>query len=424
MNKLWLIIQREYLSLVAKKSFLVMTFLIPVLIVACGCLPMLITQMNKSDGGTKETVVVIDETGQLTNAIKSNGSYQITTLKGEKGKTDPKKFFKDAGVGMNTLVVIPAAALDSAQATIFSNSTVNANLLKYVEDQLDSTFTAQRLTAMGIPAEKVQEAKVVTTVNSVKLDENGETTDSSTMAAIFVGIVLAFITYMFVLSYGAMIMNSVIEEKTNRIVEVIVSSCKPFQLMMGKIIGVALVGLTQFAIWIVLLGAAYFLLDGVGTTGGTMDTIAQVIAAVKSINVTWVLVAFVVYFIGGYLLYASLFAASGSAVDQASDASQFSMPIIMLMIVALYVGMGCIENPGGTMAQWCSIIPFTSPIVMMVRLPYEVPFWELALSVALLYGTALGMIWFSARIYRTGILRYGKKFSLKEVLSWLKSSSH
>ena len=235
------------------------------------------------------------------------------------------------------------------------------------------------------------------------------------------GMVLSLITYMFVLTYGAMIMNSVIEEKTNRIVEVIVSSCKPFQLMMGKIIGVALVGLTQFLIWAVIIsGLAVGL--GIGLAdSGPMSEVSSLVGMVQSVNLVGTLVCFVIYFLGGYLLYAALFAGFGSAVDQASDASQFTTPIIIVMIVALYAGLGCMENPNGTFALWCSMIPFTSPIVMMVRLPYDVPFWQIAVSVVALYATATAIIWLSARIYRIGILRYGKKFTLKEILTWIKT---
>jgi ABC-2 type transport system permease protein len=214
-------------------------------------------------------------------------------------------------------------------------------------------------------------------------------------------------------------MNSVIEEKTNRIVEVIVSSCTPFQLMMGKIIGVALVGLTQFALWVLIIGAVMGI-TGLSVGGVGTDGIGAIFQAISSIDFTFILICFVIYFIGGYLLYASLFAGFGSAVDQASDASQFSTPIIMVMIIALYAGMACMENPNGSMALWCSMIPFTSPIVMMVRLPYGVPFAQLALSIVLLYGTAALMIWISARIYRTGILLYGKKHSVKEIFKWIK----
>ena len=246
--------------------------------------------------------------------------------------------------------------------------------------------------------------------------------------------VLAFLTYTFVLSYGAMIMNSVVEEKTNRIVEVIVSSCKPMELMMGKIIGVGLVGLTQFAIWVVLIGIAMGVMGFMGVGGDvssspeamgmnmpeTESTMASMMSAFASINWLSLLGNFVIYFIGGYLLYASLFAGFGSAVDQASDSSQFTMPIILIMMVALYAGIGCMSNPNGPMAVWCSIIPFTSPVVMMVRLPFDVPWWQLLLSIVLLFATALLCIWISARIYRTGILLYGKKRSFKEIVTWIR----
>ena len=241
---------------------------------------------------------------------------------------------------------------------------------------------------------------------------------------------------MFVLLYGAMIMNGVIEEKTNRIVEVIVGSCKPFQLMMGKIIGVALVGLTQLAIWVVIMAVVGAVLsaifgpaalsaaspDGAAAMAAAADDfdMGAVMQAVSSVNYVYILMSFVFYFIGGYLLYASLFAGFGSAVDQASDASQATTPIIMIMVVALYAGMACIENPNGPMAVWCSMIPFTSPVVMMVRLPYDVPLWQLVLSIVLLYVTAAACVWLAARIYRTGILLYGKKHSFGEIMRWIK----
>ena len=208
--------------------------------------------------------------------------------------------------------------------------------------------------------------------------------------------------------------------------------------MMGKIIGVGLVGLTQFAIWVVLLGIAGSVLGMLGlgagavaspeamTAGmnlpqGSVDTeLSGIISALTSINYVSLLGNFVIYFIGGYLLYASLFAGFGSAVDQASDSSQFTLPIIIIMMVALYAGIACMENPSGPMAVWCSIIPFTSPVVMMIRLPFDVPWWQMLLSIVLLYATAMGCVWLSARIYRTGILLYGKKRSFKEVLKWVK----
>ena len=419
MNKLLLIIQREYTTLVARKSFIVITLLIPFLFVAIGAVPVLISEWNNS--GSAEAVTVIDETGRLAGVIPDTESFRFIPLKGEPGSTNVKTFFDQAGDSMSALVVIPANVLDSAKVNIYSKSTVNMALVSHVTESLNDTLTAVKIASMGVPNldKMVKEAQVDIDVNSVKLSDDGTESEASTTAAMVLGMVLAFITYMFVLTYGAMIMNSVIEEKTNRIVEVIVSSCKPFQLMMGKIIGVALVGLTQFLIWAILISVAVGGL-GISLANDQMSDLAVVFNAIQSVNLVSIFTCFVVYFLGGYLLYASLFAGFGSAVDQASDASQFTSPIIIVMVVALYAGIGCMENPNGSMAMWCSMIPFTSPIVMMVRLPYDVPFWQIAVSVALLYGTAFGLVWVSSRIYRIGILRYGKKFTFKEIMGWVK----
>lgn len=422
MNNLGLIIKREYMSIVGRKSFLVMTLLIPIIIVICMLIPVLLTKMNNESATETQQVTVIDETGSLAQAVKNTPAFNFVTLQGDENKpTDARQFYEKAGNSVDAIVVIPRDVLDKQQVTVYSENTVSPALLKHLEECLTDTLEGAKIAAYDVPELKkiMKDCEVELDVQSVKWDANGEENSSSTTAAMIFGIALSFITYMFVIMYGAMIMNSVIEEKTNRIVEVIVSSCTPFQLMMGKIIGVALVGLTQFAIWVLIIGAVVGI-TGLSVGGVGSDGIAAVLQAVGSINITYILICFVIYFIGGYLLFASLFAGFGSAVDQASDASQFSTPIIMIMIIALYAGMACMENPNGTMAMWCSIIPFTSPIVMMVRLPYGVPFLQLALSIVLLYATAAFMIWISSRIYRTGILLYGKKHSLKEIFKWIK----
>ena len=258
---------------------------------------------------------------------------------------------------------------------------------------------------------------------------------SSSELAMLIGLFLAFLTYMFVLMYGAMIMSSVVEDKTNRIVEVIVSTCKPMELMLGKITSIALVGLTQIMIWAVFIGIGIFILglSGIGAsapdiasgvTAGAPEVpdteLTEIIQAILGIDWFRMLGIFVLYFIGGYLLYASLFAGFGSAVDQQSDANQFTMPIMMIIILALVIGQSCMENPDGTLGVIASLIPFTSPIVMMIRLPYDVPAWQLVTSLLLLYGAALLFVYLASRIYRTGILMYGRKVSFKEILRWIK----
>lgn len=421
MNKLLLIVQREYMSLVARKSFIVITLLVPFLIVIIAAIPAIISELNSASTSI-ETVTVIDETGKLSGVITDNDQFRFIPLKGEPGTTDVKRFFDQSGESMSALVVIPADVLDSAKVNIYSKSTANMALVNHVTDCLNDTLTSVKASAMGVPGldKMMREAQVNVDVCSVKLADDGSESEASTTAAMVLGMVLAFITYMFVLTYGAMIMNSVIEEKTNRIVEVIVSSCKPFQLMMGKIIGVALVGLTQFAIWAVIIAVAAGALGVALASDTPLAQVPELVSAVQSVNLAGILACFLVYFLGGYLLYASLFAGFGSAVDQASDASQFTMPIMIVMMVALYAGIGCMENPNGTFALWCSMIPFTSPIVMMVRLPYDVPLWQIAVSVTLLFATAMTMVWLSGRIYRVGILRYGRKFTFKDIAAWIK----
>ena len=437
MEKLKLIIAREYMSTVSSKSFIVMTILMPVLMILIIAVPLVIGYLNDA-GSDVETVAVIDETGRYGQAIEATDLYRFVPLRADT-VGDAREFYNKSQGSLAAVVVIPRDVDSTAQVTIYSENTVNVSLKSHIGRTLSDTITQAHIASYGVPnlQKMIDDANVDIDVKSVKWGDDGSETESSTEIAMAIGLALAFLTYMFVLMYGAMIMNGVIEEKTNRIVEVIVSSCKPFQLMMGKIIGVALVGLTQLAVWTVVMG---ILATVAGTVMGVnllatspnlpADAMAEVqnsgfdisgvLKAVMSVNYGQIFTCFLLYFIGGYLLYAALFAAFGSAVDQASDASQFTSPIILIMIVALYAGMACIENPNGPMAVWCSIIPFTSPIVMMVRLPYDVPFWQLALSIVALFATAAAMVWVAARIYRTGILLYGKKTSFKEIMRWIK----
>lgn len=437
MNRLWLIIQREYFSIVGKKSFIVMTILMPFIVVLIGAIPAAIAYFN--DSSTVENFAVIDETGKnYAAAIADIDGYHFTSFAGDSAAS-PREFYDNAAGSISGIIIIPADVLDKEKITIYSENTVPLGLKSHINSCINDTLTAVKMASYGVPNldKIISESRVDVSVNGVRWDSKGNEETASTEVASILGIILAFITYTFVLMYGAMIMNSVIEEKTNRIVEVVVSSCKPFQLMMGKIIGVGLVGLTQFLIWVILIFSLSFIASlimgfslspsmpdpqAVQAMGGEIgeDTINSIMQAVFSVNYFYILSCFVLYFIGGYLLYASLFAGFGSAVDEASDASQFTMPVIFLMIIALYAGMACIENPNGQMAVWCSMIPFTSPVVMMVRLPYDVPFWQLALSIFLLFATAIAIVWVSGRIYRTGILLYGKKTSFGQLLRWLR----
>ena len=434
MNKLRLIIAREYMSIVGRKSFIFMTLGLPLLFILIMAVPIGLAYLNDTGSETQQ-IAVIDETGRYAAALKSDDMYNFVAIKGDT-VTNAREFYDKANGSISAVIIIPRDVDSTGVVNIFSEGTITPALVSSVRSVISDTIQSAHLTDMGIPnlQEIVEKAHIDVDVRSIKWSDEGEQ-ESSTYAAMGLGLMLSIFTYMFVLMYGAMIMNSVIEEKTNRIVEVVVSSCRPFQLMLGKIIGVGLVGLTQMLIWIVLLvivamvaGSAF----GIGNvspeavspealaSAKDMGAIETIVRETLSINYIPIIVNFILYFIGGYLLYSALFAGLGSAVDQASDSSQFTTPVILIMLIAFYAGMACMENPSGPTAVWCSIIPFTSPVVMMIRLPFGVPFWQLALSLGLLFGTALAITWLAARIYRRGILHYGKKASFGDLFKWMK----
>ncbi len=430
-NRFFLIIQREYLEIVAKKSFLVMTLLTPLLILLIGAVPVLLESANKSDS---KTVALVDETGKYASAIESNESFTFQVVD-QATEGTPRDMLDKQGEELYAVVILPRDIEKRNTVLVYSHNSVSSVLMSHIEKSMNKVLTDAKIESYGIEGlDKIlKECNVSVDVRSITWSEEGTEQTSSTDIAMVIGILLSLMSYFFVIAYGSMIMNSVIEEKTNRIVEVIVSSCKPLELMLGKIVGVALVGLTQMAIWSILIGgigAAF----GIGMTSpAETQAMAEMagsaaiatddvdfIAMLSSINYGQILLFFVIYFIGGFLLYASLFAGFGSAVDQASDASQFTTPVLLIIIIALYAALACMENPDGDIAFWCSMIPFTSPMVMMVRLPFDVPAWEMILSIVLLYGSAIGLTAVAAKIYRTGILLYGKKTSFKDLIKWLK----
>ena len=255
-------------------------------------------------------------------------------------------------------------------------------------------------------------------INTYKWTDEGAQQSSNTGIAMGAGMLLTFLIYMFVITYGSMVMQSVIEEKTGRIVEIMVSSVRPFQLMMGKIIGIMLVGLTQMAIWAVFIGL--FLAFGGQIQGVSGSDIADIFATIQGLPLAEMGVMFLLMFLGGFLLYASFFAAVGASVNEQEDSSQFVMPVMFVMIFAIYAAMAAMENTNGPLAFWASLFPLTSPVVMMVRLPFGVPLWQELVSLALLFLTSVLMVALGAKIYRIGILMYGKKPSLKEIIKWLK----
>ena len=437
MSKIGLVITQEYKNRVAKKSFLVLTLLMPLLFVALIFTPIWLATLKD---GEMKLVAVVDQTGKYESVFTDNDAYNFELI-GEpidSLRTSEKRSDYEAIVVIsNDLATTPEAV------TIYSEKQVNIELKNFIEQGLSSFVEKEKLLSHNIPniQEIIDESQANVHVNTIKWSEDGSEEISSSEVAIAIGMVFTMLIYMFIFVYGAQVMSSVVQEKTNRIVEVLICSVKPFELMMGKIISIALVGLTQFGIWLLLtiglvVVAGQFL--GGSINPETMVNVEQmsdaaaiqqasselnfdnIMAMIMSVNPFELISYFIIYFIGGYLLYASIFAAIGSAVDNETDTQQFMLPVTIPIIFAIYAAIYGAQNPDGPLAFWCSMIPFTSPIVMMVRLPFGVPMWEKLLSVAILIASFIGTTWMSAKIYRTGILMYGKKPSWKEMWKWLK----
>lgn len=435
MNKIWIIIQREFMTRVKKKSFILLTILMPFIFAALIMVPLMLATIQ---GDEQKTVMVVDKTGRYVGSLKSTANYAFVPT------ADNKDEFYTEDSEVEAVVQITADLAKNPKAvTIYSPREVKAELLSYVETCLGEQVRREKLSAYNIPELETIIADIQTDfhVATVKRNAEGDETSSNTYIAMTAGFIFTFLIYMFVMSYGGMVMQSVMEEKTNRIVELMVSSVKPFQLMMGKIIGVALVGFVQLAIWGVMLsiilvvcGSVFGLsaapaVPAVAGADAQMAAVAQqagggeaaeIMSALMGLPYAELGIMFVLYFVGGYLLYASFFAAVGASINAQEDSSQFIMPVVLIMVFGLYAAMYSAENTNGPLAFWASIFPLTSPIVMMVRIPFGVPWWEEVLSLGLLFATSMAFVWISARIYRVGILMYGKKPSLREMLKWVR----
>lgn len=437
MSKIPLIIESEYKTRVQKKSFIIMTILSPILLVLICCIPALITIFNTAD---MRHVTIADQTGLYKNVFENTDEYTFTYLDEEASVEQMRQDEEPYAY-----IVITGNLLSNPSAmSIYSHKQTTTGFESLVKERMEEYLHEEKLASFDIPnlQQIIDESNIRLQVSSIRLDEEGETQTSAGFATI-VGMASTLIIYMFLFMYGGMVMTSVMQEKTNRIVEVMVSSVKPFELMLGKIISVGLVGLTQIGIWVlfivglsigasVIFGIPLFtgneaeqLTQSMNATAMVANTnmtpeIADLIQTLSGINFTQILICLILYFIGGYVLYASLFAAIGSAVDNESDTNQFMVPITIIILFAFYVGIFSAENPEGGMAWWCSMIPFTSPIVMMVRIPFGVSIWEIVSSLVILFSSAIGMTWIAGRIYRVGILMYGKKISYKELFKWLK----
>ena len=433
MGHLGLIIEREYLNKVTNKSFILATFLTPLIIVGFSLLIGYLTSVNND---AVKNISVVDQTGYFTSSLTDSDDLNfhfINDFNLEEAKLISKTKF-DYG-----LLFIPYYddLNQIADSIMFiSEDAPSISIISRIEGKIERLLTNRNFEKVGLDIEKINKSKININLYQESF-EGEETTKMDGIIKLIFGMILGMLLYIFIFAYGSMIMMSVIEEKTSRIVEIMISSVKPFQLMMGKILGTSLAGLTQFLVWTILIVMFSYLMTaifGIETStqnselllssSGNMSMnpeVLDMISAFIDLPLTNIFVAFLLYFIGGYLLYASLFAAIGAAVDNQTDAQQFVMPITIILVLALYVGIFTVpEDPNGTVAIIFSYIPFTSPVVMLMRIPNGVPIYEQIISIIILYLTFTLCIWVAAKIYRVGILMYGKKPSYKELIKWLK----
>lgn len=455
MNKISLIIRREYLARVRKRSFIIMSLLGPILFAAMLVLPAYLATLEDKE---VKTIAVIDDSKVLSSyatdpprsVIPDQEYMKFVSLEDVDLETLKENF---SSTGYYAVLFIPSNIFNSEQAILYSEKQPSLEVTGHIRSSIEKEIENMKLVANNIENldQILKEIETNIRVSNIKWTKSGEAKKSNTGLVMGIGYASGFLIYMFIFIYGAMVMRGVIEEKTSRIVEVIISSVRPFQLMMGKIIGVGLVGLTQFMVWIVLtlvlvLGASAFfggtLQPGMpveqvqgaelfsGSQAGSeeitavmdegQEFLADVLGAMESIDAVKILVAFVFFFLFGFLLYGSLFAMIGSAVDNDTETQQFMLPVTMPMILAIILMANVMNNPDGQLAFWFSMFPLTSPVLMMVRMPFEVPDWQLLLSGIILVLSILGAIWMAGKIYRTGILMYGKKITYRELWKWLR----
>lgn len=433
MNHLPLIIKREYLAKVKNKSFILMTFLSPLFIVALLSLIAYLTSVNNEK---VRTISVLDESGILSEALISSDQILYESLNGmdlEDAKTTSNS---NKAFG---LLHVPDLALEDVSEKIkfYSKESPSLSLISSLESKIEKRIGELKLKKMGVDLSKISASKTYVNINQEDF-EGVKTSKAGSFLKLIFGAAAGYLLFMFIIIYGNLIMRSVIEEKSSRIIEVIISSVKPIQLMLGKIFGTSLAGITQFAIWVILIAilsfaaSNFFGIDLSANPQQEMMTAAvsdvnanselqALIAELHSLPLINLIVAFVLFFVGGYLLYSSLYAAIGAAVDNETDTQQFLMPVVILLVVGFYVGFfTALEDPHGTISVVFSYIPFTSPIVMLIRIPFGVPIWEQILSLSVLIFSFLVTVWIAAKIYRVGILMHGKKPSYKDLIKWLK----
>jgi ABC-2 type transport system permease protein len=434
MNKIWLVMQREYLARVKKKSFLLATLLTPLIFPAIMAIFVWIA-VEEKDNQSLRIIEVVDENKLFF--LESSDQYAFSFS--DKSDEEAKDLVKNGD--RYGFLHIPKFDLENPKGiTFFGEENPNMNLMSYLESSLKKKIEDQRLYESGIDPQLISDIRTKVDIKSITVNEQGEEKVSNATVNYAIGFVAGILIYMFIFIYGNQIMQGVIEEKSSRIVEILVSSLKPFQLMMGKIVGIAGVGLTQLLIWIVLVGGLTTLVTGylgmqmpqqqamemaqVGMEQIPDSGVSEILQVINGIDFVTLVLCFVFYFLGGYLLYGALFAGIGSAVDAPSDAQQFMLPVTIPLIVS-YMGLFVfvLQDPNSTTSFWLSVVPLTSPIAMMGRVSFGVPFWELALSMILLILGFLGTTWLAGKIYRIGILMHGTKPSYKTLWKWIKTNN-
>ena len=434
MDKLKLIIKREFLAKVKNKSFIIMTVLSPLMVVG---LFSLIIFLNEKNAEEIRTIAFVDESQKFSDAFEDSEAVKYTDLT-SLGIEQAREKTKELYYGLLVIPKSDSLSELSNSITFFSNDTPSINVLSSIESKLEKKIRNLKIAQLQIDADKIKaiETKVTIDAENFSGEKSSKIGSLLRMAA---GGGFGYLIFMFIIIYGTSVMRSVIEEKTSRIIEVIISSVKPFQLMMGKIIGNAMAGILQFIIWMMIGGILLFAITtffGVGEVSSSSAQMAPemvqqmqqssnsdlqlILQEIKNLPVLTMFFSFIIYFLGGYLIYSSIYAAIGAAVDSETDTQQFMMPVLMPLVIAIYVGFSVIENPHGPIALGFSLFPLTSPIVMLMRIPFGVPWWQLITSIFLLIVTFIAMVWFAAKIYRVGILMYGKKPSYKEIYKWLK----
>ena len=429
MRNLKLIIQREYLARVRNKTFIIMTFLSPLILVGMFALIAYLSMLNSSE---QRIIGLYDETEMFSSDFTNAEEVQYLDLSA-KTLEEAKALVREEGY--YGLIYIPEnVGKGAGNVEFYGKESPGFGTVQTLEKTIADRLTRQELVERGVDVQELDEARTQVKIQ-IRNFSGERTSKMSNYIKMFFGGAAGYLLMMFIIIYGNMVMRSVIEEKTNRIIEIIVSSVKPIQLMMGKVVGTSLAGITQFTIWLLLGGVlaltSFYVLgiDLFSVQKSQLETIeqvaqpeiAQLVLDVLNLPILSLVIFFIIYFISGYFLYSAIYAAIGAAVDSETDTQQFMFPVILPLMLGIYVGFfSVIENPHGSIATIFSMIPLTSPIVMLMRIPFGVPWWELAISIGILLITNFGVIWLAAKIYRVGILMYGKKASYKELFKWLK----